>query len=486
MLELNASDVRSKKAMQEQMGDITGSRTLSFAKKVSKKSQAKRVIVMDEVDGMGAGDRSGVATLIQMIKDSRVPIICICNDRQSQKLKSLIPYCLDLRFRRPTKSVLANRAIQIAATEGLTVERNAAEAVAESCGNDMRQILNCLQMWASKTNTMTYKHLKDRESSINKDEILRVSLFDAARLVLEGRRGLSGATPEVERESFFRRSDAFFVDYSFVGLLVQQNYLKVAQGQFTEAKRTNDPERILKALEETSAAADAMSDFACAEQSVRADQNWGLLPWSGSLCVKTGFHAGGPKGGMLPGFPEFTAWLGKNSSKGKKSRMLQELAHHMNYNVSGGSEELRLSYLPVIIDRVHGLLTSGGDASAAIEFMDEYGIDRDDVFEKFDEFLLNPKNSFGKLDSKQKAAFTRAYNAQAHRSQALVASQGGATKKTKRGAGGLSETMDPDAIQDDTPEVDSDDDGDEDMEAIKAKFQKKGRKKAPAKRQKKK
>ena len=42
---------------------------------------------MDEVDGMGAGDRQGMAELIKLIKQSKIPIICICNDRQSQKVR---------------------------------------------------------------------------------------------------------------------------------------------------------------------------------------------------------------------------------------------------------------------------------------------------------------------------------------------------------------------------------------------------------------
>ena len=58
---------------------------------------------MDEVDGMSAGDRGGVADLIASIKISKIPIICICNDRYSQKLKSLVNYCLMLNFRKPTK-----------------------------------------------------------------------------------------------------------------------------------------------------------------------------------------------------------------------------------------------------------------------------------------------------------------------------------------------------------------------------------------------
>lgn len=48
-------------------------------KKSSKKkaSVQKRCIIMDEVDGMGAGDRSGMSELIQMIKKSKVPIVSI-------------------------------------------------------------------------------------------------------------------------------------------------------------------------------------------------------------------------------------------------------------------------------------------------------------------------------------------------------------------------------------------------------------------------
>jgi len=39
--------------------------------------------------------------LIKLIKTSRIPIICICNDRQHTKIRSLANYCYDLRFQRP-------------------------------------------------------------------------------------------------------------------------------------------------------------------------------------------------------------------------------------------------------------------------------------------------------------------------------------------------------------------------------------------------
>ena len=55
---------------------------------------------MDEVDGMTASDRGGVAKLIQLLKKTKIPIICICNDRQSTKVRSLRSHCLELSYRK--------------------------------------------------------------------------------------------------------------------------------------------------------------------------------------------------------------------------------------------------------------------------------------------------------------------------------------------------------------------------------------------------
>ncbi len=57
---------------------------------------------MDEVDGMaGNEDRGGMAELIQLLRRSRIPVVCMCNDRQHPKVRSLANYCFDLRFQRP-------------------------------------------------------------------------------------------------------------------------------------------------------------------------------------------------------------------------------------------------------------------------------------------------------------------------------------------------------------------------------------------------
>jgi replication factor C subunit 1 len=471
--EFNASDARSKKALQQQLGDLTGSQSLGFSVEGSHASNKKqlRCVIMDEVDGMGAGDRGGTQELIQMIKKSKVPIICICNDRQAQSIKSLVPYCMDLRFRRPTKGVMANRAIRVAELEGMYVERNAAEAIAESCGNDVRQIINVMQMWAqkkgSKEEGLSYQTLKERESSINKDEILRVGLFDAAKSIMEGRKGLSGADNKTQVDSLFKRSDAFFVDYSFTGLLVQQNYIKVMDAPWGIVKKADNSAAEFKFLDRLHDAALSMSDYAIFDHGIRGngDLNWGLLPATGMMAVKTGYHAGGKAGGSLNGFPEFTAWLGKNSSRGKKQRLLSELHHHMNYKISADSQQLRESYLPVFrerfLDYFRGADRSDEANDAAIALMDDYGLSREDVMEKLDEFKMAKDKGFADLDSKQKAAFTRRWNQGSHRSQALVAEEMGLNKPKKNKASRTKEPADMDAIDEDGDESESESEDEE-------------------------
>ena len=62
----------------------------------------RHCVLMDEVDGMaGNEDRGGMQELIALIKNTRIPVICMCNDRSHPKVRSLANHCFDLRFQRP-------------------------------------------------------------------------------------------------------------------------------------------------------------------------------------------------------------------------------------------------------------------------------------------------------------------------------------------------------------------------------------------------
>lgn len=56
---------------------------------------------MDEVDGMaGNEDRGGLQELLNLIKNTQVPIICICNDRFNTRVKTISVHSYDLRFHK--------------------------------------------------------------------------------------------------------------------------------------------------------------------------------------------------------------------------------------------------------------------------------------------------------------------------------------------------------------------------------------------------
>jgi len=76
---------------------------------------------MDEVDGMSSGDRGGMAEIIALIKKTHVPIICLCNDRASPKVRSLANYCVDIQMQKPTTQQMHDSVMQILRSEQITI-----------------------------------------------------------------------------------------------------------------------------------------------------------------------------------------------------------------------------------------------------------------------------------------------------------------------------------------------------------------------------
>lgn len=305
VLELNASDTRNKREIEEKLMEAVSTKAISshglgFASSSTSSkdtSLQNRLVIMDEVDGMGGSDRGGIAELIKIIKQSKIPIICICNDRQSPKVKSLANHCYDLRVKRPMKAQIANRLIQIAATEGLQVEQNAAQMLVEQSGNDIRQALNALQMWSygskvsattNQANYMSYQDMKQGIGRIEKDKVLRQTPFDACSMLLGGER----------KSPWDDRYNSFFIDYSLVPLLIQQNYIDSAKSGVLRNPQLSEVDK----LEALSKASDAVSDIDMVGSKIRGqDQHWELLPTQAVFCVSVGNQVSGFQ--EFPNFP---------------------------------------------------------------------------------------------------------------------------------------------------------------------------------------
>ena len=126
--------------------------------------------------------------------------------------------------------------------------------------------------------------------------------------------------------------------------------------------------------------------------------NWSMLPLQANMTVRVG---GFVRGGV--GMPAFPSWLGKNSSKNKKKRLLAELMMHLSDTVSAGAEDIRMQYLSQLRETLlRPLLEEKSDGvQKTIDMMDEYGLSRDDLFETLSEFgLKGAPDLFAKIDTK--------------------------------------------------------------------------------------
>ena len=101
---VNASDKRSKTMIESILKEMCESKSMEVA--FSKNTNKKKIVVMDEVDGISGGnsDRGGIAALCKIIKTTRWPIVCIANDHGSKKIASLLSHCYDLKFQRPCRN----------------------------------------------------------------------------------------------------------------------------------------------------------------------------------------------------------------------------------------------------------------------------------------------------------------------------------------------------------------------------------------------
>ncbi|XP_015479279.1 replication factor C subunit 1 isoform X1 [Parus major] len=440
-VELNASDTRSKNSLKEVVAESLNNTSIKdFCSGASSSVSGKHVLIMDEVDGMaGNEDRGGIQELIGLIRHTKIPIICMCNDRNHPKMRSLVHYCLDLRFQRPRLEQIKGAMMSIAFKEGLKIPPPAMQEIILAANQDIRQVLHNLNMWCAKDKSLTYDEAKTDASRAKKD--IKLGPFDVVRKVF-------AAGEEAARMSLIDKSDLFFHDYSLAPLFVQENYVHV--------KPAAAGGNLKKHLVLLSRAADSICDGDIVDRQIRSKQNWNLLP---TQAIYASVLPGELMRGYMSQFPVFPSWLGKFSSTGKHDRIIQELAMHMSLRTQTCKRTVNMEYLSYLRDAlVQPLKDFGADGvQQAITFMDSYCLMKEDVENIMEISTLGGKPSpFSKLDPKVKAAFTRAYNKEVHLTPYSLSS----VKASKRQSGSaatldLSEDLNVEEIQSDEDEQDT-------------------------------
>ncbi len=171
VVELNASDTRTKDALQEKLHETV--RSTNLLRFTSQKSKNK-LILIDEVDGLhGRTDRGGVSQLKSIIEESRFPIIMTCNFRDNQKFQTLYKLANPLITITPAKSSdIASILVRIAKAEQVDLSSDQIKKIATRSNGDYRAAINDLQGLAQgnlQISTDTLKNLnmaRDTEANI--------------------------------------------------------------------------------------------------------------------------------------------------------------------------------------------------------------------------------------------------------------------------------------------------------------------------------
>uniref|UniRef100_A0A665WN28 Replication factor C subunit 1 n=1 Tax=Echeneis naucrates TaxID=173247 RepID=A0A665WN28_ECHNA len=413
-VEMNASCTRSKTSLKEVVAESLNNTSIeNFYKGTSQTVTSKHVLIMDEVDGMaGNEDRGGIQEMIGLIRSSKIPIICMCNDRNHPKIRSLANYCFDLRFQRPRVEQIKGAMMSIAFKEGIKIPPPALNEIILASNQDVRQVIHNLSMWSAKDKVMTYESCKSDAARARKD--MKLGPFDVCRKVFVSGEGTT-------HMSLIDKSDLFFHDYSLAPLFVQENYPHVRP-----AAASGDLKSHLVLLSKT---ADSISDGDLVDRRIRSGQNWSLLP---TQAIYASVLPGELMRGYMSQFPTFPSWLGKNSSTNKHSRIVQELASHMSLKTLSSRQAVNLDYLHYLRQLLLSpLQTQGAEGAAqAVQLLDDYQLIKEDVDSIMEISVWGGQpDPYSRLDSKVKAAFTRAYNKEVH----LTPYSLQAVKKGRRG-----------------------------------------------------
>lgn len=310
VVESNASDTRSKKLVETGLKGVLDTTSLLgyFAgdgKKVEV-NKKKLVLIMDEVDGMSAGDRGGVGALAAVCKKTSIPLILICNDRKLPKMKPFDHVTYDLPFRRPTADQVRSRIMTICFRENLKVPINVINALIEGSRADIRQVINMLSTAKLDQNAMDFDQGKTMSKSWEKHVILKP--WDIVSKILGG--GMFAPNSSFNLND---KIELYFNDHEFSSLMLQENYLgtnPILSNIFT------GKEKNLKLLELVDNAAESISDGDLVDRMIHGSQpQWSLMPTHAvfSFVRPASFVSGSQAGHQT----RFTSWLGNHSKAGK-------------------------------------------------------------------------------------------------------------------------------------------------------------------------
>ncbi|MDA4124316.1 MAG: AAA family ATPase [Thaumarchaeota archaeon] len=137
LVELNASDTRTKDRLSKRIGEVISSTSL-FGE--------RSLIFLDEVDGLaGRSDYGAIDFIKDAVKRSENPIVMAANDPESDEVRKLASATSRIEFQKPELEAVVGHLRKIADEEKLPMGGKELESIARAANGDIRSAINFLQ-----------------------------------------------------------------------------------------------------------------------------------------------------------------------------------------------------------------------------------------------------------------------------------------------------------------------------------------------------
>jgi replication factor C subunit 1 len=297
IIELSADEERSKEYIINNIKPILQHTKTIFGK--------KNALVVNDLDCLN--DHGFISALIECIKETKIPILCTCNDRYNQAFKTFANYCEDIKFKNPTTNDIYKFICPIIKNEKIQITESNARILIENSNNDIRNTLNNLHFY---THQSTIQTKKDNS---------QIGIFEMTTTMFS------------QLNDFEEKYKTFWLDSDLIPLMIHENYINNAiKGKHEE-----------KSFDNLLNASSSISDVDIFQSDVE-NTNWELMPYIAVNCIKVTSSCHSKSQIKFPSF------LGKTSTKNKKKRMIQDLSNKFS--------EHKLSYITFKLDYLNNIL----------------------------------------------------------------------------------------------------------------------------------
>ncbi len=177
LVEMNASDQRTGDAIRAVA--LRGAYSDTFSDDgtfLSSSDGGRKLIIRDEADNLfGNADRNAIPAVVQLIRETKQPVILIVNDfyALSKKSSAIKSETLQITFQKATSVSMIKALRNIATSEGVKATDSALKAIADNSNGDMRAAVRDLQSLALGKTELT-----EEDTSELSNRVVRKSIYD--------------------------------------------------------------------------------------------------------------------------------------------------------------------------------------------------------------------------------------------------------------------------------------------------------------------